>query len=484
MLGFVRVPAAVALGFAFTIAACSSPEETARTADELTTADLPVKITAPVAGTFDQVIDHGSDQSGTFKQRYWYTSEFAQGPTSPVLLFICGESECTADQLVFLGDTAKLLHASIVAVEHRYYGQSRPYPDLTLEHMKYLSIHQAIEDLASFETFAKTSLPLAGKWIAVGGSYAGMLAAFYREKHPELVVGAWASSAPVDIQESFWGYDAVASRALGPSCTALFQNALDEIGHDVEQNPGSLAELGKDLFGGPIDPATDKKITENRASGFARQAAQFGKVARLCAALEQFSDEPLQGLIEYVNPPFASDDDPGPAPASPAAPPSGPTPSLLGPGGDADLDLVAPSTDDFSTAQWFYQTCTEVGFFVVANPDHTQSVMPAGFDASSARASCTRSVHTLPDVATTRATYLDPIAQGKVTNLFFVNGSVDPWSSLSFTDRATAPAGVDVYVVQRGTHCSDLSTLRPDSLVGQFEVHRDFVDRARGWLSE
>ena len=65
--------------------------------------------------------------------------------------------------------------------------------------MKYLTIHNALEDAAAFEDFARAKLPLTGKWIAVGGSYPGMLAAFYREKHPELVVGAWASSAPVDV---------------------------------------------------------------------------------------------------------------------------------------------------------------------------------------------------------------------------------------------------------------------------------------------
>ena len=35
------------------------------------------------------------------------------------------------------------------------------------------------------------------KWLSVGGSSSGTLLALYRQRHPELVVGALASSAPM-----------------------------------------------------------------------------------------------------------------------------------------------------------------------------------------------------------------------------------------------------------------------------------------------
>lgn len=67
-------------------------------------------------------------------------------------------------------------------LEHRYYGQSNPFPDLKDESLRFHTIQQAIDDL---EFFAKTvNLPMPGggavkpaqaPWVLVGGSYAGAL---------------------------------------------------------------------------------------------------------------------------------------------------------------------------------------------------------------------------------------------------------------------------------------------------------------------
>lgn len=40
--------------------------------------------TTPIAGTFDQLVDHKNPSLGTFKQRYWYSTEYWHGPGSPV----------------------------------------------------------------------------------------------------------------------------------------------------------------------------------------------------------------------------------------------------------------------------------------------------------------------------------------------------------------------------------------------------------------
>lgn len=149
-------------------------------------------------GTFQQILDHtDSRPTQTFAQYYWIDTEFASGPSAPVIYHICGEG--AVDIGYELADSgvefAKALGASIVFLEHRYYGKSEPFNDLTSEHLKYLTSENAIEDLATFQRWISIRERLSGKWIAIGGSYAGNLSALYRYVHPELVVGSLASSA-------------------------------------------------------------------------------------------------------------------------------------------------------------------------------------------------------------------------------------------------------------------------------------------------
>src|SRR5690349_4628636 len=42
-------------------------------------------------GTFDQLIDHANPKAGTFKQRFWYGTEYWKGPGSPIFLVNPGE---------------------------------------------------------------------------------------------------------------------------------------------------------------------------------------------------------------------------------------------------------------------------------------------------------------------------------------------------------------------------------------------------------
>jgi|SRR6185312_1236673 len=159
------------------------------------------KPAALVPGIFQQNIDHSGKLNGqTFNQRYWIDSEFASGAAdAPVLFHICGEGD--AEQGYFLNDNAlawaKTLGAHVVYLEHRYYGQSLPFPDLSAEHLQYLTLDNVIEDLATFQKWIATNQGWKGKWISLGGSYSGTISAIYRQKHPELVVGALASSAPM-----------------------------------------------------------------------------------------------------------------------------------------------------------------------------------------------------------------------------------------------------------------------------------------------
>jgi len=152
-------------------------------------------------GIFQQDIDHSGKLPGQkFNQRYWIDSEFAaSSPNAPVLLHICGEGD--AEKGYFLHDNAlawaKTLGAHIVYLEHRDYGQSLVFPDLSNDHIQYLTLDNVLDDLATFQKWISLDRGLKGKWISIGGSYSGTISALYRQKYPKLVVGALAASAPM-----------------------------------------------------------------------------------------------------------------------------------------------------------------------------------------------------------------------------------------------------------------------------------------------
>ena len=85
---------------------------------------------------------------------------------------------------------------SKVFAEHRYYGQSIPFGNDSLkpgnpELSGYLSSEQALADYAELLTHIKATVKGASTSpvIAFGGSYGGMLAAWFRVKYPHICDG-------------------------------------------------------------------------------------------------------------------------------------------------------------------------------------------------------------------------------------------------------------------------------------------------------
>jgi len=93
-----------------------------------------------------------------------------------------------------------------------------------------LTSQQALQDAAYFIEFLTSNLTLGdSKWIVFGGSYSGSLSVWFRSKYPHLVVGAIASSAPVQAIVDFKDYFGVVSNSLGTKCDDSIKEATDQL---------------------------------------------------------------------------------------------------------------------------------------------------------------------------------------------------------------------------------------------------------------
>ena len=123
-------------------------------------------------------IDHFSPDGRTWQQRYFLNSTFYT-PGGPVFLCVGGEGPPLTENVVITGEyhCALMVHlasqhsALIVALEHRYYGKSQPFADLSTPNLRFLSSRQALQDIALFHEHIMSllSLPPGTKWVTFGG---------------------------------------------------------------------------------------------------------------------------------------------------------------------------------------------------------------------------------------------------------------------------------------------------------------------------
>ena len=87
------------------------------------------------------------------------------------------------------GRVAQELNGSTIVLEHRFFGESNPYDDLSVQSFRVHNVQQAVADLAYFAQNVQLPMPggdavQPGKapWILIGGSYAGALTSYAMQK--------------------------------------------------------------------------------------------------------------------------------------------------------------------------------------------------------------------------------------------------------------------------------------------------------------
>ena len=144
----------------------------------------------------------------TWQMRYLENNDhFIEG--SPIFIYVGGEWTVSPGWLRtgHMYDMGVNHTALMFYTEHRYYGESRPTDDLSVENLRWLNIDQALADLAHFITEIKRTYPGTENSgvIMVGCSYASTMVTWFRQKYPHLVSGVWAVSGPLLAKVDFNG---------------------------------------------------------------------------------------------------------------------------------------------------------------------------------------------------------------------------------------------------------------------------------------
>lgn len=186
---------------------------------------------------FQQLIDHNDPDRGTFGQRYWWNAEH-WSPGGPVIIFTPGEQHgdgfnAWLSNSTIIGLMAEAVGGASVVYEHRYYGESSPYEEQTIENLMPLTIENVLKDGTHFAKEVNfpfdpedTSDPSKAPWVYSGGSYSGAIVSWTATVEPGTFWAYHASSAIVQAIEDFWFYWEPTAAGMQPNCTTDVQKTI------------------------------------------------------------------------------------------------------------------------------------------------------------------------------------------------------------------------------------------------------------------
>ncbi|CAJ0583214.1 unnamed protein product, partial [Mesorhabditis spiculigera] len=424
---------------------------------------------------FTQKLDHTKDDGLTFQQRYWYNPNFTQ-KKNIIFLLLQGESIATDTWAGNPGYTylrlAEIYGADAFQLEHRCFGYSRPYPDLTTEHLKICTMSQAIEDIADFIKGMNDQYGFVKpKWVTFGGSYPGTLNALFRAKYPDLTVGAIASSAPLYLKLDFYEYAQVVENGLrttDPSCA----QAVDSAFKKMQQL--SLSNEGRRQLNGYFNlqpPFQDDKTTQLDIDNFfANLYSVFQGVTQytydgrnnmtinglglkeLCKQMtkEQFDViTRVNNTVNWVNSYYGG-----------AMPFPNSYSDMMSALSNTTFDDEDPFQDNAANRGWMWLSCNELGFLQTTDQGRNvfQQTVPLNYFIDM----CTGMFGDEVNIKYIRDHNLAAQNRWKgadgyqATNIVLPNGSYDPWHALGRIDRPVDDAHLVPILINGTAHCADM----------------------------
>ncbi|EKM56517.1 uncharacterized protein PHACADRAFT_183166 [Phanerochaete carnosa HHB-10118-sp] len=438
---------------------------------------------------FDQLIDHTNPSLGTFKQRYWHTWEwYEEGDTG----YLGNRS--------INGQLAQQEHGATIVLEHRYYGLSNPFSDMSDRSLKYHTIQQAIDDLEYFADNVKLPMPggdnvgpTEAPWVLIGGSYSGALTSWTMVNKPGVFRAGYASSAVVEAMVDFWQYFEPVRQNMPQNCSADVEAVIAHIDNVFTSGNQSQINHIKELFGLSELTHLDDVAGALRYNlwdwqSLAPDTGPNSTFFEFCDALEvkNGTSAPVSGWgVDHALPAWG------------AFWTNGYLDNLCSDSIADCLGTYNMSNQLYTNISigndnraWTWIVCNNVGWYQESPPAGYPSVVTQLVKPSYDERQCAyffpetfpNGSLPVPNVAQTNVAYDGWGVQ--VNQLFFANGRRDPWkyATVSSPDTFVPSTAEQPIALSDGFHCSDLVTANGEADATVKAVQQQGLQAIHGWL--
>ncbi|KAF8959584.1 peptidase S28 [Flammula alnicola] len=439
--------------------------------DNLPVENLPKFIQIP--------IDHFTQKaSARFDNRYWINATYWE-PGGPVFLFDSGEQNAEPLLPYYLQEyhglsatmrLAKRYNGLAILWEHRFYGDSLPFPvneNTTAGQWQFLTTEQALEDVVFFaNSFAHAgSRPLSNSsdtsdpllsfpvhpsktpWVMLGGSYPGIRSALMRIRNPEIIFASWASSAPVEAQVDMSSYYKAAERSLTRNCSADWVAITKYVDNTLNgTNETAIVNLKFDLLKARLSgPGGNTTGADGLTLSQANKTSDVDAASILMDPLDfyqyygfQASVLPFCNILETQN--------------RTAAPVEAGLVAQFGIDvglkafltaiAELDYDSIPGTPDDpVQDRSWMWQYCSEYGFYQRGDPNNLLSIETSFLSLELFQQQCNEAfpqgLPSSPQVGNVNkygGWNMNP------SNVMFANGEFDPWRTMGLASiESNAP---------------------------------------------
>lgn len=272
------------------------------------------------ADTQTRVFSQRLDHFNPLDRREWDMRYFAVDDHylagGPIFIYIPGGFE-VYDEFTTRGvvyELAEETNGYVFALEHRYFGESKPTVDTSVENLAWLNVHQAAADIVQFVAFVKENYyqTATSRVILWGRGYGGTLAIWARQKYPNLIDGAWGSSAPLNAILENPSFMANTFKTItqigGPECGEILNGAFRELEDAIRLRNTTWVEQRLNLCS-PIDIEIEEDVSRLFYGIAADIGYQFVSNARypeidekcyIMRALDMPNDQPINNLDAFA----------------------------------------------------------------------------------------------------------------------------------------------------------------------------------------